>query len=668
MKFLMGSKSTLGEGVEQDWAWSTFADWISTAVERTSETMAEFHAWPKDQQSAAKRADWIAGGRFTGGKRQLAALEGRTMFTLDIDECSPEALAAIEAGQTLFSDLTHCGHTTRSSTPGKPRLRLYLPTDAELDGETYRAAASGLCRILELLPGVKVDWAASTDPARLLYLPTLCSDAPHTVVNYSGSTPSTEWLIETWKAHPQPTAQQAQPQERAQEGPLQARRDVPAPDAAEDLDRRGLEAMRAAGAVVVPSPRRKGELTTNCPWHDDQSPSLDIAEDGKMVCRAGCKPDGRPITWLRYVAKVKNLREADAFRWVRRAFGLPESTLPPRVGAETFPYLADGQVATSDYNAPIRVNPWRLIPIADLPILNLKPEDRLWGDLITKGHVTVLAGQAGIGKSTLLRNIVAAISEGRPYLGRDAGRQARVVVADWETPEMFRRTFWEDAFGAERMAFGSPNVWSVDRPPSVSHDILDDLIQALIETQADLLVIDTLSAAFVVENENDNAEMESVARMLRKVAQAGPAVLVLAHPSKGGADIRGASAFTGAVDVVVTFKAETEIGMSGPDETSRFRLRVVKNRTGSMESEVIAWDGLGGFVAPEAPTEVELANSEEVVLAFITRSNGNATHRRILEDAAAQRVSNRTAKWALRKLRERGKIICPRRGFYEIKK
>ena len=630
-----------------------FAAQLRASAKVHNRTMAEYHGLSKLDQGEAKAGPWVSGAVYRDGYRSLENVEERTILTVDIDDISPGAASQILGGNHGWLSLfAHVAHTTLSSTPEKPRLRLYVAIDHPVCASDYRLLAAKFCTRLEAdftdpFTGEQeliCDRPASTDPARLMYVPTWCSDARQGF--YVGGTGVGIDLIDL--------------DDIEVEAPEPPKPTVIQPSQSPDLDSRAIELLQAAGAVIVPSPRRKSELTTNCPWHDDQSPSLDIAPDGRMVCRAGCKPGGQPITWLRYVQRVLALGESQAFRWAEGVLGVPR-TLPPQVTAEAFDQLSDKSGESCPPRGP---NPFGFVHVRDLPVLRINPQDRIWGDILTRGCVTVLAGQAGIGKSTATRQLAAAVAAGEAFLGRDAGKRATVLVVDWETPEVYRRSAWGEIYGDESLSSLDVAIYIATMPVGLNAESWRALAAFAGDVGADLVVVDTISAAFSVENENDNAQMEQVARVLRDIARSGPAVLAIAHPSKGGADIRGASSLQGAVDTVVTFKAVSQQDVF--DETTEFALTVKKNRVGATGTSKLVWDGRGGWTAPLEDTVDEACNSRRVVVEIIGQASGPIVVETVLRKAAQNGVSKRSAERALKQLVEAGEITRPRRGEYQV--
>lgn len=71
-----------------------------------------------------------------------------------------------------------------------------------------------------------------------------------------------------------------------------------------------------------------------------------------------------------------------------------------------------------------------------------------------------------------------------------------------------------------------------------------------------LIVFDTLAAAFAVRDENDNAKMQELVRVLREYGEKFDAlVVVVAHPKKSGrrqtGQVRGAGSVTASADVIL---------------------------------------------------------------------------------------------------------------------
>jgi hypothetical protein len=77
-------------------------------------------------------------------------------------------------------------------------------------------------------------------------------------------------------------------------------------------------------------------------------------------------------------------------------------------------------------------------------------------------------------------------------------------------------------------------------------------IEARLEAALGLVIVDTLAACAVGLDENSQRDAGRIADGLQRIAEAGPAVVVIHHTSKGGTGVRGSSVLTGAFDRVLT--------------------------------------------------------------------------------------------------------------------
>jgi len=176
-----------------------------------------------------------------------------------------------------------------------------------------------------------------------------------------------------------------------------------------------------------------------------------------------------------------------------------------------------------------------------------------------------MAGDAGLGKTTLLYNIAIRMARGEEFGGFKPPRPLRVLYYDLETPDLlFRRKLHliSDNDPPEGLAFA--RSFSVSGALSLAK-----------EHGFDLIIIDTLNEAFETRAEEDNAEANRQMRELRRIVKdSGAAIVALSHmgkdPSaKGVYKLRGASARPAAADVVLNLE---------PYSDDVVCLEVVKNR------------------------------------------------------------------------------------------
>jgi DNA repair protein RadA/Sms len=179
--------------------------------------------------------------------------------------------------------------------------------------------------------------------------------------------------------------------------------------------------------------------------------------------------------------------------------------------------------------------------------------DRVLGGGLVPGSVTLIGGEPGIGKSTLLLQCAAAL----------AGQQA-VLYATGE--ESVRQV----AERGRRLGVGTDGL------KLLAETGLERILDATAETAARVLVIDsiqTMSVANVDAAPGAVTQLrESTAALVRHAKSKGTAVLLIGHVTREGV-IAGPRVLEHMVDTVLYFES---------DSGSRFRvIRAVKNRFGA---------------------------------------------------------------------------------------
>lgn len=193
------------------------------------------------------------------------------------------------------------------------------------------------------------------------------------------------------------------------------------------------------------------------------------------------------------------------------------------------------------------------------------PQRWHWEGLVPAGHVTLLAGHGGTGKSTLAISLAACMAVGRTFLGKrtqparvlffsaeDAGSLVarRLVSAcvqlGLDQAQVFANLKVLDASG------GDPTLFARSlgcEGPSGTH-VLGELANYFEALRMDVLIVDNASEVFGA-NEIDRSHVGSFVRSLaRLVRPRDGAVLLLAHVDKGiskyGARSGNAEAYSGS--------------------------------------------------------------------------------------------------------------------------
>ncbi len=205
--------------------------------------------------------------------------------------------------------------------------------------------------------------------------------------------------------------------------------------------------------------------------------------------------------------------------------------------------------------------------------------DRVLGGGLVPGSVLLLAGEPGIGKSTLALQLAAALPDG-----------ARVLyVAGEESPEQIR-------LRADRLPALPVNL------AVLAETRVEELAGPWRELDPAVVVVDsvqTLRTARVESAPGSVAQVRESASLLAAAARVqGAALVLVGHVTKEGS-IAGPRVLEHLVDVVLQFEG---------DRGHAFRLlRAHKNRFGSTQEVGVFRMGASGLEAVENPSELFLA-------------------------------------------------------------
>ncbi len=183
---------------------------------------------------------------------------------------------------------------------------------------------------------------------------------------------------------------------------------------------------------------------------------------------------------------------------------------------------------------------------------NLSEWDRVLGGGLVPGSVTLLGGEPGIGKSTLLLQVAQSLSS-----------QTTVLYASGE------ESIAQIALRAERLGITAPNLQLAVETE------LEAVLASAAELTAKVLVIDSIQTLSLAEGAGAPGSItqlrECTAALVRHAKSSGTAVIIVGHVTKEGA-IAGPRLLEHLVDVVMYFER---------DAGSRFRrIRAAKNRFG----------------------------------------------------------------------------------------
>lgn len=145
--------------------WSELLERMSKTV-RTTETVAEYRAMTRDQQSERKDQGGFVGGYCNEGSR--SNIRFRSVLCLDADFADND----LWSDWCMFYGNAGAVYSTHKHTPEKPRLRLVVPLARNVDPEEYQAIGR---RVADTLGIDKFD-DTSYQPQRVMYWPSTSRD------------------------------------------------------------------------------------------------------------------------------------------------------------------------------------------------------------------------------------------------------------------------------------------------------------------------------------------------------------------------------------------------------------------------------------------------------------------------------------------------------------
>ena len=229
--------------------------------------------------------------------------------------------------------------------------------------------------------------------------------------------------------------------------------------------------------------------------------------------------------------------------------------------------------------------------------------DRVLGGGLVEGSVTLIGGDPGIGKSTLLLQSAAAMA--------GAGG---VLYATGE------ESLTQVGLRARRLGLG-------DAPLGLlAETSVETIIEAARAAGSRVLVVDSIQTMVTEESTSAAGSVsqlrEAAARLVSFAKRSGTAVLLIGHVTKEGT-IAGPRVLEHLVDTVLYF--ESDLG-------SRFRLvRAVKNRFGAANEIGVFAMADGGLKEVRNPSAIFLSRHEEPVSGSVVLVTREGTRPLLIE-------------------------------------
>lgn len=263
-------------------------------------------------------------------------------------------------------------------------------------------------------------------------------------------------------------------------------------------------------------------------------------------------------------------------------------------------------------------------PLLWLDLMTKEPAPRQWviPHWIPAGHLTLLAGRGGIGKTLLAQHLASAIALGRSYLEEIEPKRVLMWACEDDHDELWRRQiainnllatpfdklegkFYLHSYAGADVTLMAPAFGALERRP-----MLEELAAQVRDYKADIVLLDNIARLYG-GNENDRHSVTTFCALVQG-ACAPAAVLLIGHPSKQpGSEFSGSTAWEGAVRARLYFSdrmpdAPVDDDEAPVDDTVRYLSRRKANYSAL---DVRRFSLSDGILVPES---IERARGQSV--------------------------------------------------------
>jgi len=325
----------------------------------------------------------------------------------------------------------------------------------------------------------------------------------------------------------------------------------------------GIDYKAEGGMIVAPCSRHaSGSLYA----FDPPTKAIDLSKLGALPAALLAKPSAAATSQPGKIAEGRRNSTLTSFAGKLRDVGIGNAEIETALQGLnaalcTIP-LPDAEVrriAASIGKYPAAVQPSLSFIGADELVAAVPPRvEWLVPRFLALGFVTEIIGHPKSGKSTLVREMVAAMQRGHTFLGHPV-QSCRVLMLSEERDGTL-------SHAVNLHAIATQDLRVLQRHRVLGSPSWPEIVQAaVVEAKrfgARLLIIDTLPYWSLGESdENSAADGMKAMEPLLRAASEGLAVLSLRHMRKSGGDTvsaaRGASSITGAADIVCTLSAHS---------------------------------------------------------------------------------------------------------------
>ncbi len=229
--------------------------------------------------------------------------------------------------------------------------------------------------------------------------------------------------------------------------------------------------------------------------------------------------------------------------------------------------------------------------------------DRVLGGGLVAGSVVLIGGDPGIGKSTLLLQVLSTLSTGLSPL----------YVTGEESPQQI-------SLRAARLGIRGENV------QLISETCVERIIETAHRERPQVMVLDSIQTLYTETLQSAPGSVaqvrESAAQLVRLAKQTGIAMFLVGHVTKEGA-LAGPRVLEHMVDTVLYFEG---------DPGDRYRiLRAVKNRFGAVNEIGVFAMTEGGLREVRNPSAIFLSRHPEAVPGSVVMATWEGTRPLLVE-------------------------------------
>lgn len=281
------------------------------------------------------------------------------------------------------------------------------------------------------------------------------------------------------------------------------------------------------------------------------------------------------------------------------------------------------------------------LPLDWIDLAGKEPPDRRWAvkGWLGFGHVTLLVGSGGIGKTLIAQQMASCLALGKPFIGDiDEPRRCLMWACEDDHDELWRRQVniarWcnagLDAF-ADRLVIvprhGMNNALVSTEFGKITYSpLLAELEEQASDLDAEVVILDNVGQLYGA-GENDR---HAVTAFLNALCGAlpGRALLLLAHPSRSsGSEFSGSSAWENVARTRLYLGASLPGEKPDPDAEPQDNVRYLARRKANYSQK--DWRRLtyaDGALTPDDATpetgliaNIRAGNAEKAVLAAVAK-------------------------------------------------